>query len=112
MHADEERRVAAVLERAGVLRPLALDDELAAVVEQVRPQRVERQVAAGAVTVHDDDLARPGGPRAADGRVDLLGVEGAALLVEGVARADPAPVRDPGDALHVTHDEHAHGRQL
>src|SRR5262249_39269789 len=112
VHADEERSVAAVLERARVLGPLALDDELAAVVEQVGPQRVEGQLTAGTVAVHDDDLGGPGSPRAADGRVDLLGVEGAALLVQRVARTDPAPVRDAGDALHVAHDEHAHGRQL
>jgi hypothetical protein len=112
VHADEERRVAAVLERTGVLRPLALDDELAAVVEQVGPQRVERLVAAGAVAVHHHDLGRTAGPRAADGGVDLLGVEGAAFLVQRIARPDPAPVRDAGDALHVADDEHAHGRQL
>ena len=81
MHADEERRVAARLEEAGVLGPLLLDDVLAARVEQVGDQRVEVVRAAGAVAVHDDDLGRAGRLRAAHGRVDLLGVEDAALVV-------------------------------
>ena len=52
-----------------------LDDELAVGVEQLGDQRVEASSAAGAVAVHDDDLGRARGLRAAHGRVDLLRVE-------------------------------------
>src|SRR5205085_2966382 len=39
VHADEERRVTALLEEARVLRPLLLDDELAGRVELFRDER-------------------------------------------------------------------------
>jgi len=42
LHADEERRVASVLEELRVLRPLLLGDELAAGVEVVGKEGVER----------------------------------------------------------------------
>ena len=103
--ADEQRDVAALLEHRGVLGPARLDDELAARVERVGDQRVERPVAARAVAVHDHDLARAARERAADGRVDLLGVEPPALLVAGGAGAHLLPARDPGDALHVADDQ-------
>ena len=81
VHPDEERRVAALLEELGVLGPVLLDDVLAVRVEEIRDERVERPLLAGAVAVHDDDLRRSRGLRAADGGVDLLGVELAALVV-------------------------------
>src|SRR5262249_23654966 len=106
--ADEQRRVAAVLEHLGVLGPLALHHELAALVERVGDQRVERAVAAGTVAVHHHDLGRAALEGAAHGRVELLGVEAAALLVAGAARVDLVPAADPGDALHVADDEDLH----
>ena len=60
VHAHQQRRVAALLERLGVLRPEALDDELDPLVEVLGQQGVERPAAAGAVAVHDDDLGRAG----------------------------------------------------
>src|SRR6185503_181540 len=75
VHADEERRVDALLQELDVLGPLVLDDELAVRVEVLRDQRVERVAAARAVAVHGDDLGRAGRLRPAYGRVDLLGVE-------------------------------------
>ena len=50
----------------------------------------------------------PAGPGAAHRGVDLLRVELAPLLVEGLAAVDLLPVRDAGDALHVAHDEDPH----
>jgi len=38
MHADEERRVAPLLEEPGVLRPFALDDELSVGIEELGQQ--------------------------------------------------------------------------
>ena len=84
VHAHEEGRVAALLEELRVLRPLVLDDEIAARIEQVGNQRVERPAAAGAVAVHDDDLGRAAVERAAHRGVDLLGVEAGAVGVERV----------------------------
>jgi hypothetical protein len=107
---DEERRVAALLEERGVLRPLLLDDELARRVDQLRDQRVEAPALAGAVVVHDDDLGRPGGLGAPHGGIDLLGVEPPALLVHQVAADDLLVLHDPGDALHVADDVDAHAR--
>ena len=108
--ADEQRHVAALLEHRRVLGPARLDDELAALVERVRDQRVERPVAAGAVAVHHHDLGRAARERAADRRVDLLGVEAAALLVAGLAGAHLLPAGDAGDALHVADDQDLHRR--
>src|SRR5919198_1276812 len=110
VHPDEERRVAALLEEERVLRPVLLDDELAGRVEEVRDQRVEGPALARAVAVHDDDLGRAGGLRAADGGVDLLGVEPPTLLVHRVAARRLLPLHDPGDALHVADDVDAHAR--
>ena len=108
--ADEERDLAALLEHRRVLGPACLDHELAACVERVRDQRVERPVAARAVAVHHDDLGRPAGERAAHGRVDLLRVEPPALLVARLARAHLLPARDARHALHVADDQNPHGR--
>ena len=94
VHADEERRVAPVLEGAGVLGRLLLDDELAPLVELLGDQRVERPALAGAVAVHDDHLGRAAGAGAAHRGVDLLGVELSPLLVERLAAGDLLPVRD------------------
>ena len=110
--ADEQRDVAALLEHLGVLGPLVLDDELAARVERLRDQRVERPVAARAVAVHHDDLGRAAGERAAHGRVELLGVEPPALLVAGLARAHLLPAADAGDALHVADDQDPHAASI
>ena len=112
VHADEERRVAALLEEAGVLRPLLLDDVLARGVEVLGDQRVEGVALAGAVAVHDDDLGRPGRLRTADGRVDLPGVELASLLEHGPSRVRLVALDDPADALHVADDVNAHARNL
>src|SRR5262249_16408685 len=90
--------------------PLALDDELAALVELVGDQRVERPALARAVTVHDDDLGRAARERAPDGRVYLLRVQPPALLVERLAPGDLLPVGDAGNALHVADDGDAHRR--
>ena len=95
VHADEERRVDALLEELGVLGPLVLDDELAVGVELLGDQRVERVAAAGAVAVHRDDLGRAGRLRAAHGRVDLAGVELAALVEERRVAVRPGPVCSP-----------------
>ena len=48
MHADEERGVAALLEEAGVARPLLLDDVLARGIEILGNEGVERVALAGA----------------------------------------------------------------
>ena len=109
VHPHEERRVAALLEEVRVLGPVVLDDELAVGVEQLRLERVERPLLAGAVAVHDDDLGRARRLRAAHGGVDLLGVELAALVVERQAAARLGALDDPGDALHVGDDVDAHG---
>jgi hypothetical protein len=108
--ADEQRCVTALLEQGRVLGPACLHDELAAGIEGVRDQRIERAVPARAVAVHHDHLARTRRERATDGRVDLLGVEAAALLVAGLVRADLVPARDARDALHVADDEDLHRR--
>ena len=108
MHADEQRGVAALLEELGVLGPVVLDDPLAVGVEQLGNERVERQLLAGAVAVHDDDLGRSGRLRAAYGGVDLLGVELASFLVERRAAVRLRRLDDPGDALHVADDVDAH----
>ena len=105
---DEQRRVAPFLEEARVLRPVLLDDELAVGVQQIGHERVERPLLAGAVAVHDDDLGRAGRLRAADGGVDLLGVELPPLLVHRRAAGRLRPLHDPGDALHVADDVDAH----
>src|SRR5581483_4427769 len=110
VHADEEAGVAARLEEARVLRPLLLHDVLARRVEELRDERVEAPRPAGAVVVHDDDLRRAGRLRAAHRRVDLLGVEDAALLVELLAAGALLPLDDAGDALHVADDVDAHER--
>ena len=86
VHADEERGIAALLEEAGVARPLLLDDELAGGVEVFGDQRVEAEALTCAVAVHDDDLGRAGGLRAAHGCVDLAGVELAPLLEHRACR--------------------------
>ena len=109
MHTDEERRVATGLEKLRVLRPFALHDELAVGVELVRDEGVEQVVAAGAVTVHDDDLLRSGRFRAAYRRIDLLRVEPARLVIERLVAARLPPVDDARDALDVADDVHAHG---
>ena len=57
VHADEERGVAAGLEEIGVLRPLLLHDVLAVGIEELGEERVEVVRTAGAVAVHDHDLA-------------------------------------------------------
>src|SRR5215207_6520411 len=49
---------------------------------------------------------------AADGGVDLLGIEAAALLVHLLAAGDLLPLDDPGDTLHVADDLDAHQRVL
>src|SRR5919197_3625467 len=98
VHPDEERRVAALLEERGVLRPLLLGDDLAGGIDQLRDERVEAPALAGAVVVHDDDLGRAGGLGAPHGCVDLLGVEAPALLVHDVAADDLLMLHDPGDA--------------
>ena len=108
VHADEERGVAAFLQEARVLGPLLLHDELAGGVEHVRDQRVERPALPRAVAVHDDDLRGAGRLRAANGGVDLLGVEPTALLVHRVAARRLLPLDDAGDALHVADDVHLH----
>src|SRR4051812_19587234 len=116
VHADEERGVDALLEELGVLRPLVLHHELAVGVEILGDQRVERVAAAGTVAVHRDDLGRAGGLGAAHGRVDLLGVELAALLEERRVtvrrRARLLALDDPGDALDVADDEDLHACSL
>ena len=103
--ADEQGDVAARLEHLGVLGPAVLDDELAASVERIRDQRVERPVTARAVAVHHDHLAGAAVERAAHGRVELLGVQAAPFLVAGPARAHLLPAADSGDALHVADDQ-------
>ena len=108
MHPDEERRVAALLEDLGVLGPLVLNDPLAARVELLREQRVERPALPGAVAVHDDDLGGACGARASHGGVDLLRVELAAFLVERLAAVHLLPLDDSGDTLHVADHEDAH----
>src|SRR5262249_10807652 len=109
VHADEEAGVTAGLEEARVLRPFLLNDELAGGIEKAREQRVEAVRTSGPVVVHDDDLGRAGSLRAAHRRVDLLGVEGAPLVVELLAGGDLLPLDDAGDALHVADDVDAHG---
>src|SRR5918996_463748 len=110
VHGDEERRVAALLQHLGVLRPLVLHDPLAVVVEELRDERVERPALARPVAVHDDDLAGARRLRASYCGVDLLGVELARLLVERLAAVHLLPLDDARDALHVAdhEDPHAH----
>ena len=109
VHADEERRVAALLEELRVLGPRVLHDELAVRVEQVGQERVERVVAARAVAVHDDDLRRARRLRAADRRVDLLGVERARFTEQRVVAAGLSPLHDARDPFDVADHVHAHG---
>ena len=112
VHADEQRRVDALFEVLDVLGPLVLHDELAVGIELLRDQRVERPALACAVAVHDDDLRRARRLRAADGRVDLAGVEAAALLVHRVAARHLLPLDDAGDSLHIGDDEDFHGAKV
>ena len=95
VHADEERRVDALLQKLGVLGPLVLDDELAVGVELLGDQRVERVAAARAVAVHSDDLGRSRRLRAAHGRVDLAGVELPSLFEERRVACGAGPVCSP-----------------
>jgi hypothetical protein len=111
MHPDQDRRVAAGRERTRVLRPLVLHDPLAARVEVLGQQRVERQVAARAVAVHHDHLDGAGVERAPHRRVDLLRVEAAPLLVQRAVMAHLRPPADAGDALHVGEHVDAHRRE-
>src|SRR5205823_10526342 len=60
---------------------------------------------------HDDDLGRSRLRRAADGGVDLLRVEAAALLVERAVPAGLLPLDDSGDALDVADDVDLHARR-
>src|SRR5918996_2415755 len=110
VHGDEERRVAALLQHLGVLRPLVLHDPLAVGVEELRDERVERPALARPVAVHDDDLVGARRLRASYCGVDLLGVELARLLVERLAAVHLLPLDDARDALHVAdhEDPHAH----
>ena len=112
VHPDEERGVAAALEEGGVLGPLVLDDELAVGIEILGDERVERPSLPGAVAIHDNDLGGARGFGAAHGRVDLLRVELAALLVQRLAAGRLLPLHDAGDALHVRDDVDAHGSSL
>src|SRR5579862_3372428 len=108
MHPDEQCGVAALLEELRVLRPFALNHELAVGIEVGGQQRVERVVAARAVAVHDDDLGCSGGLRAAHSCVDLLRVELARLVVERLVAARLRPLDEPGDAFDVADDVDAH----
>src|SRR5919204_5823178 len=65
---------------------------------------------ARAVAIHDDDLLRACGLRAAHRGVDLLRVEVTALVVGGVGRGavNLRPLDDPSDTFHVADDEHLH----
>ena len=92
----------------GVLGPLVLDDVFAVGIELVGDEGVERPALPRAVAVHDDDLGRAGGLRAADGRVDLAGVEAPAFLEHRVTAGDLLPPDDAGDAFHVGDDEDLH----
>src|SRR5262245_27963614 len=83
-------------------------DPFAVRVEPLWNQRVERPATAGAMTIDDDDLAGSRSLRATHGRVDLLGIELAALFVHRFAALDLIPDDDPADSLHVTHDQDAH----
>jgi hypothetical protein len=112
VHPDEERGVATLLEERRVLGPVLLHDELALGVEQVRDERVERPLLAGAVAVHHDDLRRTGSLGATDGRVDLLGVQASALVVERLPAGRLPALDDPRDALHVADHVDAHPRSL
>src|SRR5207247_4868139 len=112
VHPDEERRVAAFLEEARVLRPLLLDDVLARGVELLGEQRVERVALAGCVAGPDDDLRRSGRLRTADRRIDLPGVELAPLFDPGPARVRLVALDDPADPVHVAADVNAHGPTL
>src|SRR5439155_10281221 len=71
-------------------------------------ERVEAPCLAGAVAVHDDDLRRPSRAGAAHRRVDLLGVQTAALLVHRIAARRLLPLDDSGHALHVADHEDLH----
>ncbi len=108
MHPDQQAGVAALLEQLGVARPGVMCDPVAVRVEQLGNQRVECPAATGAVAIHDDDLGGAGGLGAAHRRVDLLGVELAALLVHRRTTVDLLPHDDAADSLHVTHDQYAH----
>src|SRR5205807_888631 len=110
MHPDEERGVAALLEQLGVLGPVVLHDELAVRVELVGNEGVERPFLARAVTVHDHDVLRARGLRAAHGSVDLLGVELAPFVVRALLlrAVGLLPLDDARDALHVADDEDLH----
>jgi hypothetical protein len=112
VHADEQRRVDALLQELRVLGPLVLDDVLAIGVELFRQERVEGVALAGAVAVHHDDLGAARGLRASHRRVDLMRVELAALLVERLARARLITLDDAGDPLEVADDEDLHPRSL
>src|ERR1700730_3598411 len=112
VHPDEERSVTALFQKAGVLGPVLLDDELAARIEELGDQRVEVPASPGSMAVHDHHLG--GAPRegATHGGVDLLGVEPAALFVKRLASADLLPLGDPGHPFHVADDMHAHAVKL
>jgi len=77
-------------------------------IELVGDERVEVEVTARAVTVHDDDLRCASGLRPANGGVDLLGVELAALVVERLVAARLSPPDDARHALDVADDVNAH----
>src|SRR4029450_2006744 len=107
VHADEKRRVDALLQELRVLRPFVLDDVLAVGVELFRQQRVEGVALAGAVAVHDDDLGAGRGFGTPHRGVDLMRVELAALLVERLARAPlVAPDRSRGPPEGARDEEH------
>jgi hypothetical protein len=64
------------------------------------------------VAVHDDDLRRAPGERAAHGRVDLLGVEAARFLEQRLAAVALLRLDDAGNALDVADDVDSHAYSL
>ncbi len=112
VHTDEKRSVAPLLEELRVVRPLVLHDPIAARVERLGEERVERPSLSGSMAVHDDDLGRAARASAPDDGVDLFGIELPPFLVERLATLDLLPFDDAGNALHVAHHDDAHFASL
>ena len=112
VHADEQRRVAALLEQFGVTRPRVMRHPFTVRIEQFGNEGIEIPPAARAVTIDHHDLLGAGGLGAAHRRVDFLGVKSPAFVIERRTAGDLFPDDDAAHPFHVRHDQHAHDSRL
>src|SRR4051794_19147610 len=108
VHPDEERRVATLLQKAGVFGPLVLNHPFAAGVEGLGQERVEGPALARTVAIHHHDIARPGREGPAHRGVDLLRVKTPRLLEERLAAVALLRLDDAGYTFDVADHVNSH----